>query len=69
MSIWPAQTILFLKLGACILPVAVGLYAAEGIAERRGMAGMAKLWSMVAGVCLAGVALCFLAGVLIWAIA
>lgn len=69
MSIWPVQTILFFKVGVGILPVVVGMYAAEGIAHRRGMKGVAKLWSAAGGICLAAVAMCLLAAVLVWAMA
>ena len=67
MTIWPQQAAFLLKLGVCILPVLVGCYIAETAADRRGMGGARKLYSRLAGLCLIVACVCFIAGLLVWA--
>lgn len=66
MIAWPAETALLVKTGACIVPVASGLLIAEGVAIRNKMYGAAKFWSWLAGISLAAVVLCILAGLIVW---
>jgi len=67
MKTWPVETAFLVKVGACILPIVVGLLIAEGLALRAGMFSAAKLWSRLAMILLGLMTLCLIAAVVCWA--
>jgi hypothetical protein len=67
MNIWPTETALLVRIGACLAPFAAGMLIAEGLAVRTRMFGTARLWGWLAGITLGLVTLCFLAGLVCWA--
>lgn len=67
MNIWPSETATLIKAGTSMVPLATGLLIAEGLAMRARMFTTARLWAWLAGISLAVVTLCFLAGLVCWA--
>ena len=67
MNIWPSETAILVKAGTSIMPLATGLLIAEGLAMRTRMFTTARLWAWLAGISLAAVMICFLAGLVCWA--
>lgn len=66
MNIWPMETATLVKAGTSLVPLATGLLIAEGLAMRTRMFSAARFWAWLAGVSLAVVTLCFLAGLVCW---
>lgn len=68
MSPVPAHVESLLKVSLCVAPLLAGFYAATELARRRRMRGMARIWSRLAGVCLAAMVAALLAALLVWLI-